>query len=153
MTTNHLLKLSTGVVGAICAAWLLTISLAYCVSMNRETMEVWPLRSPTPLAASLYLLWSIVLLPAGLVFGLNHFRNRRGTLLVLIGLTIALWCNAVLLTLPYLGVYPNLITITLVKTIARQPITPTFETLTVLVLNLVIWGGLGLLAVRTKRDH
>jgi hypothetical protein len=153
MRTNSFRDLSTAVVGALCAAWLLTISVTYCVSMNRDAMEVWPLRSHTPMAASLYLLWTVVILPMGLVFGLSHFRRRRSILLLLGSLAIALWCNAVLLTLPYLGVYPNLITITLVKTVARQPVTPTFQTLTVLVLNLFIWGGLGLIAMRTKRGN
>jgi hypothetical protein len=144
-------------------AWLFVVPLAYLVTFDDEVATRWLEGSDPSGMVPKYPRWFLgaylgvhfVIIPALLAWtaialrGLTtRFPNGLG---LAMGAIWALWASTVLLAIPYIGVYPNLIS-ALVGAIASggRNSGPSYF-VTAMLVNLVLWTLIGWLLLRPRR--
>ena len=105
-----MLRKTLTILSLICVLWVCFVPSLYVVTLGEGIGEDWLVTSSSRIIGA-WLIAHFLVLPIGLVLGLRWAWPRYPSSFgVIAGVVVALWCSTVLLAIPYLGIYPNLIT-------------------------------------------
>lgn len=138
--------------GSLASAFILSVPIYYVITGDLRGLEkLARLLSDTSAKSFLYLSVQFIAIPIGLVVGLRQIWHRirlgvwRGALA---GLVFGMWASTVLLMVPYLGAYPNLV-IGLLAFLMTDGAEPQYH-MTVVTANTLICPLLGALILHWR---
>ena len=96
-----------------------------------------------------YMLLIFTVVPAGLFFGTRELGRKIASPMargLFGGLVAMLWCDTVLISVPNIGIYPSYPSVLIANAITKDDAWGRSAWIWVLLLNAVIWAGIGLAA-------
>lgn len=154
MRIRHLIL----VFSLVCILWVLFVPATYAFTLDDNIFVNWLDRmtnrgrfSSAVLAA--FFAFEVILIPVGLtcLFRFAWDRKLGCCFGPVAGLVVGLWTTTLLITLPYIGVYPNILSAHVGSLLSRGSNQGPAYYLGAFATNVVIWPLVGWLIFRRKR--
>jgi len=131
--------------------WACGSIVVFAVTGDGETVGNWlaSLAGDSRILFWLFFLGQFTIVPCGLLLGLKEARRRMQTdarFGALTGLAVGLWSSSVLVGVPACGVYPNLISTTILLLAFWGRLTDPGFYMAAIGINLILWPLVGRMA-------